>query len=182
MMVPEQSTSELYRLEHTATGERLLPVQRIDEATHASIGVLRRVMQAHAREVVGLRAETELLRRRLQERDAELGQQREAVIRAHDAVRRLMAKNAALIGEKRRLRDALIGKKPLKTMSYRVDVDRHGVARESIMEVLDTFPHKERVREALAEAHRLAERKNASVRSLRLDTAWQAVLQRVIED
>ncbi len=53
----------------------------------------------------------------------------------------------------------------------------------SLPVTLDAFPHKERVREALAEGHRVAARQGGQLRGLRLDTtAWRAVIQTVIEE
>ncbi len=165
------TASDLYRLERTVTGERLVPVQRIDDATHSSIALFRRLTEARAREVVGVRAEVEHLRQRLHERETELAQRQEIAIRAQSAVRRLLEKNRELVGEKRRLRDALIGKKPLPNVHYRIDVDRDGVVRESSVVTLDAFPHRDRRSEALAEARRLAERRGGQVRQVRLDTS-----------
>lgn len=182
MSAPETPASELYRLDQTVRGPRLVPVQRMDEATHLSVGMLRRVMQAHAREVAGLRSEITQRQRRLDEREAQQAAEQETTRRLQASLQRLAAKNAALIAEKRRLRDAFTGKHPLPNVHYRVEVGRDDTARESLVVTLDTFPHRERVRDALAEARRVAAQHDAQLRQVRLDTtAWRAVLQRVID-
>lgn len=181
MTPPPSPAADLYRLERTPSGAHLSPVSRIEEATHTGIGLLRRMMETHASELVRVRAEAEELRHRVQHLQDHLTQQRTLAERLRDSLQRLVAQNKTLIGEKRRLRDALIGKKPLKSGSYRIDVDRDGVARESVMVVLDTFPHKSHAVDALREARRRAERSNGTLRTLRLETVWQAVYQRVID-
>ncbi len=193
---PDPPPSHLYRLERGRLGDHLVPVTRPEEATHAGVVLLRRQAEDHAREVAALRAEVAHQHGRAQDLAGQLdraGQQavqaatamaqRQAdADRAKAAVARLAEKNGELIGEKRRLRDALTGKHPLPAVHYRVDIDRDDTARESILVVLDTFPHRDRAREALAEARRAASRYRGQLRSLRLDTtAWRAVVQRVVD-
>jgi len=192
--------AHFYRLEKALLGDRLIPVAGEDEATHVGIAALRRLAADSARDRAALAEQAvqiECLGRRVRELDLLLAramrhaeqadvmvaqQQREAVV--HGAsVRRLLAKNAALIGEKRRLRDALTGKQPLPAVHYRVDLDHDDVARESMVVTLDTFPHKDRVREALTDARRVAGRYGGRLRTLRLDTtAWRAVVQRPVAE
>jgi len=189
-----------YRLEKGLVGGRLIPVAREDEATHVGIAALRRMVAAHARDRAELAERAvELDRAGQRIRDLELlyaralrrAEQADIMVAGHQAemsrygasVRRLLAKNAALIGEKRRLRDALTGKQPLPAVHYRVDLDRDDVARESTVVTLDTFPHKDRVPEALADARRVAARYGGRLRTLRLDTtAWRAVVQRPVAE
>jgi len=192
--------AHFYRLEKALLGDRLIPVAGEDEATHVGIAALRRLAADSARDRAALAEHTahiERLGHRVRELDLLLAramrraeqadimvaqQQREAVV--HGAsVRRLLAKNAALIGEKRRLRDALTGKQPLPAVHYRVDLDHDDVARESTVVTLDTFPHKDRAREALTDARRVAGRYGGRLRTLRLDTtAWRAVVQRPVAE
>jgi len=192
--------AHFYRLEKALVGDRLIPVAGEDEATHVGIAALRRLTADSARDRAALAEQVvqiECLGRRVRELDLLLAramrraeqadimvvqQQGEAVV--HGAsVRRLLAKNAALIGEKRRLRDALTGKQPLPVVHYRVDLDHDDVALESMVVTLDTFPHKDRVREALADARRVAARYGGRLRTLRLDTtAWRAVVQRPVAE
>jgi len=192
--------AHFYRLEKALLGDRLIPIAGEDEATHVGIAALRRLAADSARDRAALAEQAvqiECLGRRVRELDLLLAramrhaeqadvmvaqQQREAVV--HGAsVRRLLAKNAALIGEKRRLRDALTGKQPLPAVHYRVDLDHDDVARESMVVTLDTFPHKDRVREALTDARRVAGRYGGRLRTLRLDTtAWRAVVQRPVAE
>lgn len=192
--------AHFYRLEKALVGDRLIPVTGEDEATHVGIAALRRLAADTARDRAALAEQAvqiERLGQRVRELDLLLAhamrraeqadimvmqQQREAVV--HGAsVRRLLAKNAALIGEKRRLRDALTGKQPLSVVHYRVDLDHDDVARESMVVTLDTFPHKDRVREALVDARRVAARYGGRLRTLRLDTtAWRAVVQRPVAE
>lgn len=190
--------TDLYRLERTLVGERLVTVARLEEATHAGVVLLRRLMETHARETAALRAEVDRLTRRARDLETQYGRAIHQVDQAemvaaqrHEETRRLtqtrdrlVQKNAELVGEKRRLQAALAGKTPLPPIHYRIDIDRDDTARESIVSTLDVFPHKERVHEALAEARRVApQRHRGQLRSLRLDaTAWRVVIQRVIEE
>jgi len=198
-MTPDMD-APFYRLEKGLVGGRLIPVAHEDEATHVGIAVLRRLVAAHARDRAELAERTvELDRAGQRVRDLESllaramhrAEQADILVAGHQgemsrygaAVRRLLAKNAALIGEKRRLRDALVGKQPLPVVHYRVDLDRDDVARESVAVTLDTFPHKDRVREALTDARRVAARSGGRLRTLRLDTtAWRAVVQRPVAE
>jgi len=192
--------AHFYRLEKALLGDRLIPVAGEDEATHVGIAALRRLAADRARDRAAFAEQAvqiECLGRRVRELDLLLAramrhaeqadvmvaqQQREAVV--HGAsVRRLLAKNAALIGEKRRLRDALTGKQPLPAVHYRVDLDHDDVARESMVVTLDAFPHKDHVPAALAEGRRVAARQGGRLRTLRLDTsAWRAVVQRPVAE
>lgn len=198
-MTPEEDT-HFYRLEKGLVGGRLIPVAREDEATHVGIAALRRVVTERAHDhatITEQGAQIDRMGQRIRELDLLLAramrraEQADIMVAGHQAemarcgaaVRQLLAKNAALIGEKRRLRDALVGKQPLPVVHYRVDLDREDTARESVVITLETFPHKERVHEALAEARHRATREGGQLRSLRLDTpAWRAVIQRVIDD
>lgn len=189
-------TTAFYKLERTLTGIRLVPVAHAKDATHATISTLQGVVRTHAQEASRLRHEIEQCGHRIQDLERQLGraihradeseteaaQLRDAVARAAEHVRRLGDKNAELIGEKRRLRDALTGKHPLPAIHMRLDIDRDGVARLSLPVTLDTFPHRDHLREALAEGQRVAAQQDGQLRSLRLDTsAWRAVIQRVID-
>ncbi len=187
---------DLYRLERTLVGERLVTVARLEEATHAGVVLVRQLMETHTRETATLQAEVDRLTRRARDLETQYGraihqvdqaemvaaQRQEEIARLVVTRDRLIQKNAELVGEKRRFREALTGKHPLPPVHYRIDIDRDDTARESIIVTLDVFPHKERVHEALAEARRVAERHRGQLRSLRLDTtAWRVVIQRVIE-
>lgn len=190
-------SSDLYRLERTRVGgERLTPVQTLAEATHAGIAGVRHLIEAHARQDAASRAEIERLRAHVASLDLRVGraihtvdqaemraaQETEVAARLRVSVQRLETKIAEVIDEKRRLRAALIGQKPLPVIHYRLDVDRDDVARESIAVTLDAFPHQDRLPDALAEARRVAERRDGQLRTLRLDTtAWRAVIQRIID-
>jgi len=198
-MTPEEDT-HFYRLEKALVGGRLIPVAREDEATHVGIAALRRVVAERAHDRATLTeqvAQIDRMGQRIRELDLLLAramrraEQADIMVAGHQtemarcgtAVRRLLAKNAALIGEKRRLRDALTGKQPLPAVHYRVDLDRDDVARESVVVTLDTFPHKDRVRDALTDARRVAARSGGRLRTLRLDTtAWRAVVQRPVAE
>jgi len=193
----EDAPPRFYRLDKALVGERLVPVATEGEATHTTIASLRRLMAEgeQARRVV--QAEGQRMTERVHDLEVQLGQaqhradqaellvaqqQREAVL--HGAmVRKLMAKNAALIGEKRRIRDMLMAKHAPIPIHYRIDVDREDQARESIVVILDTFPDRSHTHEALAEARRTAARRGGQLRTLRLDTvAWRAVVQQGIDD
>ena len=155
-----------------------------EEATHAGIGV-----------VVGLRTQVEHLRGRVAALEVQLGraihqvdqaesqtaQYKELVVRLKGSITCLEAKNAELLTEKQRLRDSLLGTHPLPVIHYRIEVDRDDTAYEHIVELLDAFPDKAHTREALAEARRLAARTGGRVRHLRLDSAWQVVIRRIID-
>ncbi len=186
-----------YRLERTLVGERLVPVTRAEEATHAGIALIHHMTDAQAHAVATLRADLEQRTRRVRELEVQLGRavhrvdqaealaaQRQTETALHAAaVQRLVDKNATLIGEKRRLREQLVAKYPPPPIHYRLDVDRDDQARESVVLTLDAFPHRDRMREALAEARRLADRRGGQVRQLRLDTvAWRAVVQLLVGD
>jgi hypothetical protein len=193
----EDAPPLFYRLEKALVGERLVPVATESEATHASIASLHRLVaeSEHARHVV--QAERQRLIQRVHDLEVQLGhaqhraeqaerlveqQQREAVQHGI-VVRKIMAKNAALIGEKRRIRDMLMAKHAPIPIHYRIDVDREDQARESIIVTLDAFPDKSHANEALAEARRTAARRGGQLKTLRLDTvAWRAVVQQVIDD
>lgn len=190
-------TTELYRLERTLVGERLVPVMRPDEATHAGVALLHRITATHAREVAALRDGSDRLTRRLREVEQQLGraihqvdqaemaaaQCRDEAAQAVGAARRLAAKNAEIGAEKRRLRDALIGKQPLPAVSLRIDVDRDDIARKSQVITLETAPHPERAADALGEGRRVAARLSGTLRLIRLDTvAWRAVIQLVVQE
>ncbi len=198
-MTPDKDTdAHFYRLEKALVGGRLIPVAREDEATHVDVAALRRAVADSARDRVSLAEQAtgiEQMGQRLRDLELQLaravrraeqvdimraGHQAE-MARSGASVRQLLAKNAALIGEKRRLRDALVGKHPLPAVYYRVDLDHDDVARESVVVTLDAFPHKDRVPEALADARRVAARYGGRLRTLRLDTtAWRAVVQRPV--
>jgi len=198
-MTTEEDT-HFYRLEKALVGGRLIPVAREDEATHVGIAALRRVVTERAHDHATITeqvAQIDRMGQRIRELDLLLAramrraEQADIMVAGHQAemarcgaaVRRLLAKNAALIGEKRRLRDALVGKQPLPVVHYRVDLDRDDVARESVVVTLDTFPHKDRVRDALTDARRAAARSGGRLRTLRLDTtAWRAVVQRPVDE
>ncbi len=198
-MTPDTDTdAHFYRLEKALVGGRLIPVAREDEATHVDVAALRRAVADSARDRVALAeqaTEIEQMGQRLRDLELQLAravrrdEQADIMVAGHQAemarsgasVRQLLAKNAALIGEKRRLRDALVGKHPLPAVYYRVDLDHDDVARESVVVTLDAFPHKDRVPEALADARRVAARYGGRLRTLRLDTtAWRAVVQRPV--
>ena len=188
---------DFYRLERTLRGERLVAVDRPEEATHAGIALVRRLAEDRLREVAALRGEAERLRQRLQALDAQLAhavhttdqaqmavaRHEQETTRAQSVARKLAAKNAELIGEKRRIRDQLIAKHPLPAIHYRIDIDREDQARQTITLLLDTFPHPDKTGEALAEARRQAERRGGQLRQLRLDTvAWRALVQLPVDD
>ncbi len=193
----EEAPPRFYRLEKALVGERLVPVATEGEATHTTITSLRRLIAEgeHARRV--FQAEGQRLTGRIHDLEVQLGhaqhrteqaellvaqQQRETALQGA-AVRKLMAKNAALIGEKRRIRDMLMAKHAPIPIHYRIDIDRDDQARESIVVTLDAFPDKSHMTEALAEARRMATRRGGQLKSLRLDTvAWRAVVQQVIDD
>jgi len=198
-MTPDTDTdAHFYRLEKALVGGRLIPVAREDEATHVDVAALRRAVADSARDRVALAEQAtgiEQMGQRLRDLELQLAravrraEQADIMVAGHQAemarssasVRQLLAKNAALIGEKRRLRDALVGKHPLPAVYYRVDLDHDDVARESVVVTLDAFPHKDRVPEALADARRVAARYGGRLRTLRLDTtAWRAVVQRPV--
>jgi len=192
--------AHFYRLERALVGGRLIPVAREDEATHVAVAALRRALAEQARDRAALAervAELDRVGQRVRDLEVQLAravrraEQADILVAGHQgemarcgaSVRRLLAKNAALIGEKRRLRDALTGKQPLPAVHYRVDLDHDDVARESMVVTLDTFPHKDRVREALTDARRVAGRYGGRLRTLRLDTtAWRAVVQRPVAE
>lgn len=196
-MIPDADADpHFYRLEKALVGGRLIPVVGEDEATHVDVVALRRAVAAHARdraELAERAAELDRAGQRIRDLELQLAravrraEQADILVAGHQSemtrygasVRRLLAKNAALIGEKRRLRDALVGKHPLPAVHYRVDLDHDDVARESRVVTLDAFPHRDRVSEALAEGRRVAARHGGRLRTLRLDTsAWRAVVQR----
>ncbi len=198
-MTPDKDTdAHFYRLEKALVGGRLIPVAREDEATHVDVAALRRAVADSARDRVALAEQAtgiEQMGQRLRDLELQLAravrraEQADIMVAGHQAemarsgasVRQLLAKNAAIIGEKRRLRDALVGKHPLPAVYYRVDLDHDDVARESVVVTLDAFPHKDRVPEALADARRVAARYGGRLRTLRLDTtAWRAVVQRPV--
>ncbi len=193
----EDAPPRFYRLDKALVGDRLVPVATEGEATHATIGSLRRLMAEGEQARRAFQAEGQRMTGRVHDLEVQLGhaqhradqaellvaqQQREAAL--HGAVvRKLMAKNAALIGEKRRIRDMLMAKHAPIPIHYRIDVDREDQARESIVVTLDTFPDRSHTHEALAEARRTATRRGGQLRTLRLDTvAWRAVVQQVIDD
>jgi len=182
----------LYRLEKTLMGERLVPVARPDDATHVAITSVRQIVDESTCHYQALQEERQRLALHIQDLETQLSralrrveqaelmiteQQREAV--QHGAsLRKLLTKNAALIGEKRRIRDLLVAKHAPPPVHYRVDIDRDDQARESIVITLDAFPDRAHAREALAEARRAAERRDGQLKTLRLDTvAWRAVVQ-----
>ncbi len=193
----KDAPAPFYRLEKTLIGERLVPVPTENEATHTTIASLRHLVVegAHAHRM--FQAESQRMTLRIHDLEVQLGQaqhraeqaellvaqqQRETALHGA-AVRKLMAKNAALIGEKRRIRDMLMAKHAPIPIHYRIDVDREDQARESIVVTLDTFPDKSHAHEALAEARRMATRRGGQLKTLRLDTvAWRAVVQQVIND
>jgi len=193
----DDAPPRFYRLDKALVGERLVPVATEGEATHTTIASLRRLMAEgeQARRVV--QAEGQRMTGRVHDLEVQLGhaqhraeqaellvaqQQRETALHGA-AVRKLMAKNAALIGEKRRIRDMLMSKHAPIPIHYRIDIDREDQARESIVVTLDTFPDRSHTHEALAEARRTAARRGAQLRTLRLDTvAWRAVVQQGIDD
>jgi len=198
-MTPDTDTdAHFYRLEKALVGGRLIPVAREDEATHVDVTALRRAVADSARDRVALAEQAtgiEQMGQRLRDLELQLAravrraEQADIMVAGHQAemarsgasVRQLLAKNAALIGEKRRLRDALVGKHPLPAVYYRVDLDHDDVAHESVVVTLDAFPHKDRVPEALADARHVAARYGGRLRTLRLDTtAWRAVVQRPV--
>ena len=200
-MTPDTNVEpHFYRLEKALVGGRLIPVAREDEATHVGIAALRRVVTERAHDHATITeqvAQIDRMGQRIRELDLLLAramrraEQADIMVAGHQAemarcgasVRRLLAKNAALIGEKHRLRDALTGKQPLPAVHYRVDLDHDDVARESMVVTLDAFPHKDRVPEALADARRVAARYGGRLRTLRLDTtAWRAVVQRPVAE
>lgn len=180
--------SELFRIEHTLVGDRLVPVATPVEATHVAVSLVRRLTSEHE-QVGGRVRELEVrLGRAIHRVDQaesvaaqsarEAEQAREQLAEQKDAVRKLAEKNAAVIAEKRKLRDALIAKHGLPAISYRIDIDRENRALETVVIVLDTLPHRERTAQALAEARRQALRHNGQLRALRLDTAaWRAIVQ-----
>ncbi len=187
----------LYRLEKTLVGERLVPVARPDDATHVALASVQRIVDEGTRQQRTLQEEEQRLARRIQDLDVQLSralrraeqaellvteQQREAA-RHGASLRKLLAKNVALIGEKRRIRDLLIAKHAPTPIHYRVDIDREDQARESIVITLDAFPEKSHARSALAEARRAAERRDGQLKTLRLDTvAWRAVVQQPMSE
>lgn len=187
---PDDMADAFYRLERGRLGDRLVPSTEA-EATHVSIAVFRRLAaedehlvasgRAHARHL-GQRIadlEVQLARQthRAEQAETMVAQQQEEAVRYGVSLRRLAAKNAALIGEKRRLRDALTGKHPLPPIHYRIEIDRDGTAHASTIVTLDTFPHRDHARTALADARRHAVQCGGHLRSLRLDTAaWRAVI------
>lgn len=196
-MPPEHTPPTLYRLEKTLVGERLIPVARPDDATHVALPAVQRIVDEATRRQQALQEEGRQLARRTHDLEEQLSralrraeqaelmvaqQQREAA--QHGAsLRKLMAKNVALIGEKRRIRDLLIAKHAPTPIHYRVDIDREDQARESVVITLDAFPDKSHARAALAEARRAAERRDGQLRTLRLDTvAWRAVVQQPMSE
>jgi len=196
-MPPEQDHPALYRLEKTLVGERLIPVARPDDATHVTLPAVQRIVDEATRQQQALQEEAQRLARRIQDLEVQLSralrraeqaellvteQQREAA--QHGAsLRKLLAKNVALIGEKRRIRDLLIAKHAPTPIHYRVDIDREDQARESIVITLDAFPDRSHARAALAEARRAAERRDGQLKTLRLDTvAWRAVVQQPMSE
>ncbi len=200
-MTPDKDTdASFYRLEKALVGGRLIPVAREDEATHVDVAALRRALDDSARDRAALAerdAELDRACRHIRDLEVQLAravrraEQSDILVAGHQgemarcgaSVRRLLGKNAALIGEKRRLRDALVGKHPLPAVYYRVDLDHDDVARESVVVTLDAFPHKDHVPAALAEGRRVAARQGGRLRTLRLDTsAWRAVVQRPVAE
>ncbi len=196
-MPPTHNYPALYRLEKTLVGERLIPVARLDDATHVALASVQHIVDEATRQQQALQEEAQRLVRHIQDLEVQLSrallraeqgelmvaqQQHEAV--QHGAtVRKLMAKNVALIGEKRRVRDMLIAKHAPTPIHYRVDIDREDQARESIVITLDAFPDKSHARAALAEARRAAERRDGQLKTLRLDTvAWRAVVQQPMSE
>ncbi len=196
-MPPTYTPPTLYRLEKTLVGERLIPVARPDDATHVALPAVRRIVDEATRQQQALQEEGQQLARRTHDLEGQLSralrraeqaelmvvqQQREAA--QHGAsLRKVMAKNVALVGEKRRMRDMLIAKHAPTPIHYRVDIDREDQARESIVITLDAFPDKSHARAALAEARRAAERRDGQLRTLRLDTvAWRAVVQQPMSE
>ena len=190
-------TSELYRLEHSLVGDRLMPITRPEEATHAGVALLRRMLEDWRREAAALRSEGVRREQRIAELEAQLGRaihrgdqadaraahHEQEVTRASAALRKLAEKNGELIGEKKRLRDQLVAKHGLPAIHYRIDVDRDGQAYESLVFVLEAFPHPEHRRAALAEARQQEERSGGRLRNVRLDTvAWRAIVQQPIEE
>ncbi len=196
-MPPTHDHPALYRLEKTLVGERLVPVARPDDATHVALASVQRIVDEGTRQQRTLQEEMQRLARRIQDLDVQLSralrraeqaellvteQQREAA-RHGASLRKLLAKNVALIGEKRRIRDMLIAKHAPTPIHYRVDIDREDQARESIVITLDAFPEKSHARVALAEARRAAERRDGQLKTLRLDTvAWRAVVQQPMSE
>ncbi len=196
-MPPARTPPALYRLEKTLVGERLIPVARVDDATHVTLPAVQHIVDEGTRQQQALQEEGRQLAQRTHDLEEQLSralrraeqaelmvaqQQREAV--QHGAtVRKLMAKNVALIGEKRRIRDMLIAKHAPTPIHYRVDIDREDQARESIVITLDAFPDRSHARAALAEARRAAERRDGQLKTLRLDTvAWRAVVQQPMSE
>lgn len=187
----------LYRLEKTLIGERLVAVARVDDATHVAMTSVRHIVDESTRHNQALQEERQRLALHIQDLETQLGralrrveqaelmiteQQREAV-RHGASLRKLLAKNAALIGEKRRIRDLLVAKHAPPPIHYRVDIDRDDQARESIVITLDAFPDRAHARDALAEARRAAERRDGQLKTLRLDTvAWRAVVQQPMSE
>lgn len=186
----------LFRLHHTLTGERLVPVTVPAEATHMSIATVQRLGDEAGRTIAAHREQAQRLSRRVRELEALVADLTDRAARAEEraaqasadaaardtSIRKLMAKNGTLIVEKRRLRDALIGKQPLPHVAYRIEMDREGTVRESVPVTLECFPDRQHTAQVLAEARRLAERHGGQLRQVRLDAAaWRAVIQRVID-
>jgi hypothetical protein len=192
-------STDLYRLERTVLGERLVPVPRPEEATHVAVALLRRVSEERARETAMLRAEKAQATARIHDLEIKLGraihnvdqseslaaqekteadQLREEAGRVRVALGKLVEKNSALIGEKKQLKDALIGKHELPAVHYKIEFTRDEEAYEHVTYVLDAFPDKAHTPEAIAEARRHAQARGGQLRQLRLDmVAWRAIVQ-----
>ena len=195
--------SDLYRLERTLIGERLIEVTRPEEATHAAVSLLRRLAEERACETAALRSEGERARQRVRDLELQLGRATHHVDQAETtaaharrelerlradaerlaaATRKLSEKNTSLIGEKKRMREQLVAKHGLPRIAYRLEVDRTDQAYEQLVYILEAFPHVDHRRDALAEARRMAVQRGGRLRQLRLDTtAWRAVIHLPIE-
>ncbi len=183
---------ELYRLETSPQGDRLVPVEAEAEATHVG---LRRAQerlataaarltaaqaQMHQQEALirTLQAEMSERDQRLQEADMQARRlDQERAVHAQ-ALRRLREKNAAIIGEKRRLRDMLSQRVAIPDIYRRIIINYHTGEAFGIEGVsLDTAPDWDQARTALAEARRLATQCGARLKEVRLDrVVWRAVI------
>lgn len=192
-----ETSPPFYRLDKGLVGDRLVLVATEAEATHTTTAYLRHLMADAEQVRRAVEAEGQRLAQRLHDLEVQLGQARHRADQAETlvaqqqretalhgaAVRKLMAKNASLIGEKRRIRDMLLAKHAPTPIHYRVDIDRDDRAHESVVITLDAFPDRSHTNDALAEARRIAALRGGQLRTLRLDTvAWRAVVQQPMDE
>lgn len=187
----EMPSADLYRLEASPQGDRLVPVETEAEATYVG---LRRVQERLTTSKMLLTAaqariqtlDTEIAEHAHRRQEAEARAQRlEHDCATHaDAVRRLHEKNATIIGEKRRLQEILSGRVAIPTINRRIVIDQEsGEAFGMEVIPLDAAAVWDQSRAAVSEARRLARTYGARLKEVRLDrVVWRAIMAISVDD